>query len=106
MDFSQSSIEVLHRDEEKIQFILRNTDASIANALRRVMLAEVPTMAVELVEFEANSSFLTDEFIAHRLGLIPLTSSRVNDFKYSRVRTLHLFFRMKVDFLIFFFAGM
>lgn len=37
-----------------------------------------------MVEIENNTTVLADEFIAHRLGLIPLLSSRVRDFKYTR----------------------
>ena len=48
------------------------------------MLAEVPTLAIALVEFHVNTSVLADEFIAHRLGLIPLNSKQVEDMMYAR----------------------
>lgn len=64
----------LEKDEDVFKFILKGVDVSFANALRRIMLAEVPTMAIEDVVILENTSILYDEIIAHRLGLIPLTT--------------------------------
>jgi len=59
-----------------MRFVLSDTDVSIANALRRVMIGEVPTLAIELVDIEENSTVLHDEFLAHRLGLLPIRVTR------------------------------
>lgn len=65
-------VQILHIAPYEIKFILSETDISVANTLRRIMIAEVPTMAVDLVEFHENTTVLNDEYIAHRLGLIPI----------------------------------
>lgn len=65
----------------EIQFELSETDTSVANALRRIMIGEVPTLAIDLVEFHENSSVLNDEYIAHRLGLIPIRYQPADSFK-------------------------
>ena len=67
-------VEVTELKENTICFTLTRTDLSVANALRRVLLSEVPTMAIDKVEFTSNSTVLHDDFLAHRLGLVPLDS--------------------------------
>lgn len=58
--------------EPLIEFDLIGCLPSIANAFRRLMLSEVPSMAIEKVYMYNNTSIIQDEVLAHRLGLIPL----------------------------------
>lgn len=65
-------IEILHLTAHELRFVLSDTDTSVANTLRRIMIAEIPTLTIDLVEFTDNTTVLNDEYISHRLGLIPL----------------------------------
>ena len=60
------------KDKGELTFLLKDSNPAYANTLRRLMVDEVPTMAIEEVEFSKNNSILFDEMVAHRLGLIPL----------------------------------
>uniref|UniRef100_A0A3P8RUR3 DNA-directed RNA polymerases I and III subunit RPAC1 n=1 Tax=Amphiprion percula TaxID=161767 RepID=A0A3P8RUR3_AMPPE len=66
------SIDIVNLDESSIEFDMVGIDAAIANAFRRILLAEVPTMAIEKVFIYNNTSIVQDEVLAHRLGLIPI----------------------------------
>ena len=51
---------------------IEDTDVYFVNSLRRVMLAELPKLAIDDVIIYDNTSALFDEIISHRLGLIPI----------------------------------
>ncbi|KAF8625441.1 hypothetical protein AX15_005398 [Amanita polypyramis BW_CC] len=71
--------------KDKVNFVLENVNLAFANSLRRVMMADLPTVAIDIVEIEINTTVLPDEFIAHRLGMIPLTSTNCDEaIRYTR----------------------
>jgi DNA-directed RNA polymerase subunit D len=59
-------------NDEKVSFLVEGIDPAFAGELRRIMMTEIPTLAIEWVDFVKNDSVLWDEIIASRLGLIPL----------------------------------
>jgi DNA-directed RNA polymerase subunit D len=77
-------IAIQARSETHVQFEVSESEPMIANAIRRTLIADVPKMAIEDVEFhlgpirsEDGKEYesiapLFDEVIAHRLGLVPL----------------------------------
>jgi len=66
-------IEILSQNKQEVKFAVKEINAAFANELRRIMMSEVPTMAVEWVDFKKNDSSLPDELMANRIGQIPLT---------------------------------
>lgn len=53
-------------DERELEFDLIGYPVGFANAFRRVLLSEVPTMAIEKVYIVNNTSLIQDEVLAHR----------------------------------------
>src|SRR5256885_17215782 len=77
-------LKVLNADPQSMRLLIEGTEPAYANALRRVLVADVPKMAIEDVEFhlgpiraEDGKEYesvapLFDEIISHRLGLVPI----------------------------------
>ncbi|RMF06613.1 DNA-directed RNA polymerase subunit D [Candidatus Woesearchaeota archaeon] len=70
------NIKLLEQSKDKMNasFLIEKSTPAFVNAIRRAVISLVPVMAIDEVEFSKNSSVLYDEMIAHRLGLIPLTT--------------------------------
>jgi DNA-directed RNA polymerase I and III subunit RPAC1 len=74
-----TEIEIKSKTDEELVFDIKGIDPTVVNTLRRIMIAEVPTMAIETVIVNQNTSIIPDEVLAHRLGLIPILAD-ANDF--------------------------
>ena len=75
-------IELIDLKPDSIEFRLKDVDLAFANSLRRVIISEVPTMAIDMVQVTENTSPLFDEFVVHRLGLVPLISEDIDNYNF------------------------
>ena len=69
----------LKQEDDVFTFDMENARPSLANALRRIILSEVPTVGFQTEDYETstlrvikNTSSLHNEFLLHRLSLIPI----------------------------------
>lgn len=81
---SFENVELLFKNEVfyKINFVLNEVDLSIANALRRAMSSLLPIVTFDdtyyeqpenrFINIKKNTSSLHNEFLSHRLSLIPI----------------------------------
>ena len=98
--FSDLRLSIISESPDELEIDIHGIEAPLANALRRIMISEVPTLAIEDVDLYQNTSVIPDEVLAHRLGLIPI---RANPrlFKYKGPEEAHtsensLLFRLHV----------
>jgi DNA-directed RNA polymerase subunit D len=86
---SDFDVEFIERDDREARFVVRGLTPAFANGIRRAILADVPTLSIETVRFVENSSVMFDEVLAHRLGMVPLTTP-AGEFEEGDVVTLAL----------------
>ena len=83
-------VEFVEREDREARFLVRGVTPAFANGIRRAMVADVPTMAIDTVRFVENSSVMFDEQLALRLGLVPLTTPPVGEFTEDDTVTLSI----------------
>jgi len=77
---------------QRIQFTIKDIELSIVNAVRRIILSELPNVAIYFdpydienndIVIKINNSVLHNEFLAHRISLIPIhfDENELNNFK-------------------------
>lgn len=71
-------LEIIEQHENEMKFVLSDITPTFANTLRRLIMSEVPTMAIDEVIVIENTTPLYDEIVAHRLGLLPLKTDLTN----------------------------
>jgi DNA-directed RNA polymerase subunit D len=67
-------VRLLRLEGNRISLLMEGYSVAFANAIRRLALSDVPTMAVDTVIFYDNTSGIYEEIIAHRMGLVVLRS--------------------------------
>ncbi|MDE1761773.1 MAG: DNA-directed RNA polymerase subunit D [Candidatus Micrarchaeota archaeon] len=55
-----------------VRFKVSDAGSTVVNSLRRIATNGVSTFAIDSVTFYENTTAMFDEYISHRLGLIPL----------------------------------
>ncbi len=74
-------IQVLKHSPMDLEMRMTGIHLGFASALRRIMIVQVDTLAIDKVTIYKNTSdLLTDEFIAHRIGLVPINSEQMEYF--------------------------
>lgn len=61
----------------KLSFVIEDVDVSVVNAVRRTILSNIPNVAFdasdpESVQIKENTCSLHNEFLSHRLSMVPL----------------------------------
>lgn len=67
-------IDIIELSDDKARFVLKGVNPAVANGLRKSMLSEVPTMAIDYINIYDNTSVLFDEQLGLRMGLIPIVT--------------------------------
>jgi DNA-directed RNA polymerase subunit D len=70
-------LEIGFENDEKLKFTLKGAGVGFSNMLRRFAIGQVPTYAVSNVTMYENTSSIFSEYIAHRVGLVPLKSAHI-----------------------------
>ncbi len=64
------------KHENRIEFSAKGVDTDLANVVRRYSMMRVPVLAIDSITVYDNTSSFWDEYVAHRIGLLPVTTPK------------------------------
>jgi DNA-directed RNA polymerase subunit D len=65
-------IKKIYEDGDVTKYLIKGTDTTLMNSIRRISTMDVSCLAVDEVTFYENDSPIFDEMLANRLGMIPI----------------------------------
>ena len=68
--------ELLESKGNKLSLKISGMDLPVINSIRRACMGRVPIMAIEDITMYENTSSMFDEYVSHRIGLIPLITPK------------------------------
>ena len=78
---------------DTLKFDVLNCNSSFVNSLRRLIITEVETIGFNTEEYESsdiniieNTSSLHNEFLLHRIGLIPINTNNIETYDTSKYK--------------------
>ncbi|MEW5997089.1 MAG: DNA-directed RNA polymerase subunit D [Candidatus Micrarchaeota archaeon] len=69
-------LEAITETGNRLSFRAKGMPLVLANAIRRYSINHVPVMAIDKVTMYENSSPIFDEYIAHRIGMLPIKTPK------------------------------
>ncbi len=68
--------EIIESKGNKLSIKVSGATLPFMNTIRRVCIGRVPIMAIDMITMYENTSSMFDEYVAHRIGLIPLITPK------------------------------
>ncbi len=69
------NVRVLNQKDNILELEFSGTDVYFVNTLRRILVGEIPVLAIDEIDILENNTSFFDEYIAHRLAMIPIEDS-------------------------------
>lgn len=68
--------ELAESKENKLSLKVSGAELPLLNAIRRYSMSRVPILAIDKISMYENTSSMFDEYISHRVGLLPIVTPK------------------------------